>query len=130
MRAQLESLGFGICLSVELGTVVVSLDSLVDAEVGSLWEFNAPSGKLLTIRSGGVNVAKAMLVREEGRYFLQITELCEEEPLIEETFTPEVRLQTQNATESNQRNVVSRAGVVTPLFDSNRREDTQPKGTA
>lgn len=64
-------------LSVEIGSISMSIEDLIDLMPGELFEFRLEKGKLVTLKLGTKTIAEAKFVKKDGNFALEIISVLE-----------------------------------------------------
>ncbi len=59
-------------LIVEIGSIVMSIEDLIDLMPGELFEFQVERGKVISLKLGAKTIAEAKFIKKEGNYALEI----------------------------------------------------------
>ena len=84
--------GLRIELSLELGTVEISLNDLLDLAPGQVFHYDFDPGRPIKLLAAGEEVAEGILVLENEQVFLEITTIKSKDEREEETFSATARI--------------------------------------
>lgn len=59
-------------LTVEIGSIIMSIEDLIDLMPGELFEFQVERGKAVNLKLGTKTIAEAKFIKQEGNFALEI----------------------------------------------------------